>query len=213
MTRIEDLTEVAKFIETGTCKVDKGIDIAEDIKPKEIKKVKSGKRKNFWKQKEKEDSMAERIKIKTIATYEGHNVKNKSVDISFKKSNMMNCRYITLVQFLNENVRVVIKQPDTPPIELGTFLIKDIHIDHEVKAKSNLNSMTDQCEVRNAQASGTNHSKSCLMLKWKRRKMKMPEFNELAKAKIQESRNLVISKMLGSESFTIASAGCHKRRE
>lgn len=32
----------------------------------------------------------------------------------------------------------------------------------------------------------------------------MPEFKELSKAKIQESRNIVISKMHNSDSFTIA---------
>ncbi len=32
----------------------------------------------------------------------------------------------------------------------------------------------------------------------------MAEFRELARAKIQESRNLVVSKMVGSECFTIA---------
>ena len=32
----------------------------------------------------------------------------------------------------------------------------------------------------------------------------MPDFKELAKAKIQESRNIVISKLGGSDSFTLA---------
>lgn len=32
----------------------------------------------------------------------------------------------------------------------------------------------------------------------------MPDFKELAKAKIQDSRNLVISKLQGSNSFTLA---------
>ncbi len=93
--------------------------------------------------------MARKIKIKSIATYNGHNVRpNKSVDISFKFEYSELTKYITLVQLLNENISISVKKHDEPVTKLGTFLLKDMKIDHDGESVIKFNSMTDQSEVQ-----------------------------------------------------------------
>lgn len=93
--------------------------------------------------------MAEKIKIKTVVTYEGHQVKkNKSVDITFKCEYGELPQYIKLVQFLNENVDITIKQSDEPAEKLGTFMIRDIRIDHDGEGTLKFNSMVDHSECQ-----------------------------------------------------------------
>ena len=93
--------------------------------------------------------MPKTIKIKTIAAYKGHNVKNnKSVDITFTFGYEELERYILLIQFLNENVKVVIKKSEEPAVELGIFMIKSINVTHDGEGEVRMNSMTDQSEVQ-----------------------------------------------------------------
>lgn len=93
--------------------------------------------------------MEEKVVIKSIAKYNGHNVRaNKSVDISFKFNYDELSKYITLVQLLNENVKIVVKQPNEKAEVLGIFMIKDLRIDHDGVGTIKFNSMTDQSEVQ-----------------------------------------------------------------
>lgn len=93
--------------------------------------------------------MAKEVKIKTIANYNGHNVKaNKSVDISFKFSYGDLVEYIKVIQMLNENVEIIVKQLDSKPQKLGIFMVKDIRIDHDGEGTIKFNSMVDQAEVQ-----------------------------------------------------------------
>lgn len=93
--------------------------------------------------------MAEKIKIKSVARYTGHQVKsNKSVDIGFKFDYGELSKYITLVQLLNENIKITIKQADEPAEMMGIFMIKSINIDHDGEGSIKFNSMTDQSEVQ-----------------------------------------------------------------
>lgn len=93
--------------------------------------------------------MAEKLQIKTVATYNGHNVRaNKSVDISFKFSYGDLVEYIKTIQMLNENVKIVVKQHDSKAKMLGIFMVKDIHVDHDGEGRIKFNSMVDQSEVQ-----------------------------------------------------------------
>lgn len=93
--------------------------------------------------------MVERVKVKTIATYGGHNVKqNKSVDITFKCEYGELSQYIKLIQFLNENVDITIKQSDEPAEKLGTFMVREIRIDHDGEGVLKFNSMIDHAECQ-----------------------------------------------------------------
>lgn len=93
--------------------------------------------------------MAEKVKIKSVARYAGHQVKaNKSVDIGFKFDYSELPKYITLVQLLNENIVITIKQSNEPAERMGVFMIRSINIDHDGEGSIKFNSMTDQSEVQ-----------------------------------------------------------------
>lgn len=93
--------------------------------------------------------MEEKIKIKTVARYGGHQVKaNKSVDIAFKFDYSELSKYIQLIQMLNENIAIKIKQLDKPSEMIGIFMVKSINIDHDGESTIKFNSMTDQSEVQ-----------------------------------------------------------------
>ena len=93
--------------------------------------------------------MAQKLQIKTVATYNCHNVRaNKSVDITFKFAYGDLLEYIKTIQMLNENVIIKVKQHDSKSQMLGVFMVKDIHIDHDGEGRIKFNSMTDQSEVQ-----------------------------------------------------------------
>lgn len=93
--------------------------------------------------------MAKEVKIKTVARYSGHSVRpNKSVDIGFKFDYGELIKYIQVVQMLNENVSITVKQSGSKPEVLGVFMVKQISIDHDGEAVIKFNSMTDSSEVQ-----------------------------------------------------------------
>jgi hypothetical protein len=88
------------------------------------------------------------IKTKSLAKYNGHSFRqNKAVDIGLKFSYEELPNYIKLIQFLNENVEITVKRPDTPPQRLGTFMVKEIKIDHDGEGQVKFNSMLDFVEA------------------------------------------------------------------
>jgi len=94
--------------------------------------------------------MAEKVKIKTIARYGGHSVRtNGSVDITFKFEYGDLSEYIKTIQMLNENVGVSIKRSEGRPEKLGTFMVKNISVDHDGEGTIKFNSMVDQCDAGN----------------------------------------------------------------
>ena len=91
--------------------------------------------------------MAKELKTRSLAKYNGHSIKtNKAVDLGFRFSYEELPNYIKLIQFLNENVTVVIKQGDNKPQNLGTFMVKEIKIDHDGEGQVKFNSMIDYIE-------------------------------------------------------------------
>jgi len=86
----------------------------------------------------------ETIKVKTEGTYFAHNVKqNKSIDLTFKVPYSELTNYIKSIQMLNENVDVGAKIGADKPINLGSFMIKNINIDNDGEGKIKLNSQLD----------------------------------------------------------------------
>jgi len=90
------------------------------------------------------------IKLKTIGTYNGHNIKaNKSVDLSLKMKYSELTNYIQLVQLLNENVAIMAKIGEEKAQKLGMFMIKEIRIDHDGEGIVKFNSTLDYVEADN----------------------------------------------------------------
>lgn len=91
--------------------------------------------------------MAKELKTRSLAKYNGHSIKtNKAVDLSLKFSYEELPNYIKLIQFLNENVTITIKKGDQKPQRLGTFMVKEIKIDHDGEGIIKFNSMMDYIE-------------------------------------------------------------------
>lgn len=91
--------------------------------------------------------MPKELKTRSLAKYNGHSIKtNKAVDLTLKFSYEELPNYIKLIQFLNENVTVTIKRGDNKPQKLGTFMVKEIKIDHDGEGQIKFNSMMDYIE-------------------------------------------------------------------
>ncbi len=91
--------------------------------------------------------MPKELKTRSLAKYNGHSIKtNKAVDLGLKFSYEELTNYIKLIQFLNENVTITIKRGDQKPQRLGTFMVKEIKIDHDGEGILKFNSMMDHIE-------------------------------------------------------------------
>lgn len=92
--------------------------------------------------------MAKELKTKSLAKYNGHSFKqNKAVDLGLKFSYEELPNYIKLIQFLNENITIKVKRPDKEGQILGTFMVKEIKIDHDGEGQVKFNSMLDFVEA------------------------------------------------------------------
>lgn len=92
--------------------------------------------------------MPKELKTKAVAKYNGHSIKNnKAVDLGMKFAYSELPNYIKLIQFLNENITIMIKRGDAKPQNLGTFMVKEIKIDHDGEGIVKFNSMLDHVEA------------------------------------------------------------------
>ena len=92
--------------------------------------------------------MPKKLKVKTLATYNGHSIKNnKAIDLNLRFTYDELPSYIQLIQFLNENTALKIKRGDQESQNLGTFMIKEIKIDNDGEGLIKFNSMTDYANV------------------------------------------------------------------
>ena len=88
--------------------------------------------------------MAQKVKTKAVASYNGHSIKtNKNVDLAFKFRYDELTNYIQLIQYLNEDVDIVAKVEDGPAKKLGIFRVKEIKIDNDGEGVVKFNSMLD----------------------------------------------------------------------
>ena len=94
--------------------------------------------------------MEKHVEVKVIGKYHGHSVKaNQSVDLSFKAGYDQLAQAIQLVQFLNNDVTILAKVPDTKPFKLGTVRVQAVNISHDGESAIKFNSMADFTEVDN----------------------------------------------------------------
>lgn len=83
----------------------------------------------------------QKLKIKLVAQYNGHSIKNNGdLDLNFKTDYSEIVNVVSLVRMLNQNVIIKAKIGQKEPEDLGTFNIKNINIDREGEAKVKFNS-------------------------------------------------------------------------
>ena len=89
------------------------------------------------------------VKIKTVASYGGHNVNQAgSVSLKLVFSYDTITKYIQAIQMLNENVNLL-AVINGEKIKLGSFMINSINIDHDGAGKIKFNSQLDYVEIDN----------------------------------------------------------------
>ena len=89
------------------------------------------------------------VKIKTVASYGGHNVNQAgSVSLKLVFSYDTITKYIQAIQMLNENVNIL-AVINGEKIKLGSFMINSINIDHDGAGKIKFNSQLDYVEIDN----------------------------------------------------------------
>lgn len=90
----------------------------------------------------------EKVKVKAVGKYNGHSIKaNKTVDLKLKFAYDELVNYIRLVQLLNENVTIKVKQSGKKSMNLGIFMVKQINVSHDGEGSLTFNSMLDYAEA------------------------------------------------------------------
>lgn len=91
----------------------------------------------------------EKVSIKTIASYGGHNINQvKNISLTLKFTYDTITKYIQSIQMLNENVSII-AAIDGEKIKLGSFMINSINIDHDGAGKIKFKSQVDYVELEN----------------------------------------------------------------
>ena len=98
---------------------------------------------------EGEGRTMEKVKIKTIGSYNGHSVKNNkivSLNLKFNYDELSN--YIQLCATLNNDVDIKVKIEGTP-YNIGSFRIQKLLVEHDGVGKITFNSTLDYAELAN----------------------------------------------------------------
>lgn len=91
----------------------------------------------------------EKIKIKEMVSYNGHQVKaNGIVNLSFKAMYSELTNSIKLLQLLNNDVKITCKI-GKEPVSLGMFRIKSVIISDDGTSTLKFDSATDYVEINN----------------------------------------------------------------
>ena len=94
--------------------------------------------------------MEKHVEVKVVGKYNGHSVKaNQSIDLSIKAGYDQLAEAVQLLQFLNNDVTILAKVPDSKPFKLGTFRVQAVNISHDGESVIKFNSMADFTEVDN----------------------------------------------------------------
>lgn len=94
--------------------------------------------------------MERHVEVKVIGKYNGHSVKaNQSIDLGIKTGYDQLAQSVQLLQFLNNDVTIIAKVPDSKPFKLGTFRVQAVNISHDGESAIKFNSMVDFTEVDN----------------------------------------------------------------
>lgn len=93
------------------------------------------------------------LKVNAVGKYKGHSLReNGNVDFSMKFGYDNLIKTVQLMQMLNNDVNIVVKLPDSKPLSLGTFRIKNISVDDDGESTVKFNSLNDFVEVDNLNA-------------------------------------------------------------
>lgn len=88
--------------------------------------------------------------IACMCSYNGHTIGNNgnvTLKLKCRYSEMTN--YIQIIQMLNNDVSIAVKQVQEKQFPLGTFRVKEIKVDHDGEGMITVNSMSDFVEMDN----------------------------------------------------------------
>lgn len=91
--------------------------------------------------------MAKDVKFKAVGNYKGHSVKANGIlelNVGYKYDELTNT--VLATQLLNENVTIIAKLPAGAET-LGSFMVKNISIDHDGNSVIRYNSNMDHVEA------------------------------------------------------------------
>lgn len=90
------------------------------------------------------------VKVKEVVKYSGHSLSaNGSVNFTLKASYSELTNTIQAMQMLNNDVNIKAKLPNSKPMKLGMFRIKQIVIDGDGESTLKFNGLNDYIEMDN----------------------------------------------------------------
>lgn len=90
------------------------------------------------------------VKVRQVVSYKGHNVSaNGSVNLTLGAMYSELTGSIKLMQMLNNDVIVKAKLPDSKPMKLGMFRLKQITVNSDGTSKVKFNGTVDFVEIDN----------------------------------------------------------------
>ena len=90
------------------------------------------------------------VKVKEVVKYGGHSLSaNGSVNFTLKAAYSELTNSIKLMQMLNNDVNIKAKIPNSKPMKLGMFRIKQIVIDGDGESTIKFNGLNDYIEMDN----------------------------------------------------------------
>ena len=90
------------------------------------------------------------FKIKEVVRYNGHKVKaNGTVDLGFKAMYSEITNSMSLLQLLNNDVRIKVKLPGSKPMDIGMFRIAKVIFDDDGESILNFTTLSDYVEMDN----------------------------------------------------------------
>lgn len=91
-----------------------------------------------------------KISVKEVVSYGGHNLSaNGSVNLTLKASYSELPKTISIMQMLNNDVKIRAKVPGSKAMKLGMFRIKDIRVDGDGESVIKFNTINDFVEMGN----------------------------------------------------------------
>lgn len=91
-----------------------------------------------------------KVDVSFMCSYNGHNITNNGiVNLKLKARYSELVNYIQLVQMLNNDITLMIKQADQKPFSCGVFSLKELKIVDDGEALIQLKSESQSVEVNN----------------------------------------------------------------
>lgn len=98
-----------------------------------------------------------RIEVKQVVKYGGHSLSaNGSVNFTLKAEYSELVKTIQLMQMLNNDIIIKAKVPNSKPMKLGMFRVKQIVVDGDGESVIKLNGLNDYIEMDNLNLLPTN---------------------------------------------------------